>query len=91
MSVIRIVRKHNLDEAQIRAHLEELAAEFAEQIGIRYQWNGNQVDIERSGAHGFIRMMPGELELELKLGMLLRPMKGKIEQVINDYLDKHLA
>jgi len=91
MSTIRIKRRHDLDEAQVRAQVEELAREFSEQIGIRYQWQGNQLNIERSGANGYIRMNPGELELELKLGMLLRPLKGKIEQTIIEYLDKHLA
>jgi putative polyhydroxyalkanoate system protein len=91
MSTIRKIRKHNMDEPQIRAHIEELAKRFSEQAGIRYHWQGNQVNVERSGAQGYIRINTGELEVELKLGMLLRPLKGKIEQMIDEYLDQHLV
>lgn len=91
MSNISIRRKHTLDDEAIRAQIEQLADEFSGQIGLRYHWQGNQLNLERAGANGYIRMLPGELEIELKLGMLLRPLGGKIESTINEYLDRHLG
>lgn len=91
MALINIQRRHELDEERIREQIEALAQEFAQQVGIRYQWQGGQLNLERSGASGYIRMNPGMLEIHLKLGMLLSPMKGKIEQTIVEYLDRHLV
>lgn len=91
MSTITIHRKHNLDDAQIREHLQALIDQFSNEYGIQHQWQGSRLELERSGAKGYIRLGSGELELELKLGILLRPLKGKIEQGINEYLDKYLA
>jgi len=91
MSTIKIHRKHNLDDTQIREHLQSLLEQFSSEYGIRHQWQGDMLELERSGAKGFIRLQTGELELELKLGMLLRPFKGKIEHAILEYMDKNLG
>ena len=32
-----------------------------------------------------------DLEVDIRLSMLLTPLKGKIEQTVNDYLDENLA
>ena len=59
------------------------------------QWmkepEGERLEFKRSGANGFIEIGDHELEIEIKLGMLLTPLKSTIETKINDYLDEALG
>jgi hypothetical protein len=38
-----------------------------------------------------VRIGDQELEIEVKLGMMLRPLKGTIEKTITDYLEQRLT
>ena len=64
---------------------------LAEKLSAEYQWEKDRLVFKRSGANGFVRIGNQELEIEVKLGMLLRPLKSTIEKTISDYLDERLA
>ena len=49
------------------------------------------MEFKRSGANGFIDVGGQNLEIDIKLGMLLTPLKPTIETKINSYLDKALG
>ncbi len=64
---------------------------LAEKLSAEYQWEKDRLVFKRSGANGFVRIGNQEVEVEVKLGMLLRPLKGTIEKTISDYLEERLA
>jgi putative polyhydroxyalkanoate system protein len=92
MANIRIKRKHNLNRDDARAKVEELAKSLQAKLGANYQWDGDCLRFKRSGATGFIDVSrEGEVEVDVKLGLVLRPMKGMIEKSINEGFDTALA
>ena len=91
MAIIHITRSHHLDQATLRANVQELADTLAKKLSAEYRWEQDRLIFKRSGASGFIRLGNQELEVEVKLGMLLSPLKGGIESSITEYLDQRLA
>jgi len=91
MATIHITKSHQLDQETVRDNVQELADMLVEKLSAEYQWEKDRLIFKRSGAHGFVRIGNQELEVEVKLGMLLRPLKGTIEKTITDYLDQRLT
>lgn len=91
MSKINIVRKHSLNSKSIHKKVQELADKLAEDLAADYSWEEDRLVFKRTGAHGFVRMGKGELEIEVNLGLMFRPLKSTIEKTITDYLDESLG
>ncbi len=88
MATISIVREHRLPVDEVRSHVEALAEKFARELDASCQWEGDVMRFKRSGASGSIGVKGQEVEVDVDLGMMLRPFKARIEQSINDYLDE---
>lgn len=91
MATIHITRSHQLDPETVRSKVQELANTLVEKLSAEYQWEQDRLVFNRSGANGFVRIGDQELEVEVKIGMMLRPLKGTIEKTITEYLDQQLA
>ena len=91
MATIHITKSHQLDQETVRDNVQELADMLVEKLSAEYQWEKDRLIFKRSGAQGFVRIGNQELEVEVKLGMLLRPLKGTIEKTITEYLDQRLT
>jgi putative polyhydroxyalkanoate system protein len=91
MATIHITKSHQLDPETVRDSVQDLADTLAEKLSAEYTWEKDRLVFKRSGANGFVRIGDQELEIEVKLGMLLRPLKGTIEKTITDYLDQRLT
>jgi putative polyhydroxyalkanoate system protein len=91
MATIHITRSHQLDQETIHQKVEELANTLVEKLSAEYHWEQDRLVFKRSGANGFVRIGNQELEVEVKLGMMLRPLKGTIEKTIAEYLYQRLT
>jgi len=91
MATIHITRPHQLDQETVRDKVQELANTLVDKLSAKYTWEEDRLIFKRSGADGFIRIGNQELEVEVKLGMMLRPLKGTIEKTITEYLDQQLT
>jgi len=91
MATIHITKSHQLDEEAVRSNVQELADMLVDKLAAEYQWEKDRLVFKRSGANGFVRIGNQELEVEVKLGMLLTPLKGTIEKTITDYLEQRLT
>jgi putative polyhydroxyalkanoate system protein len=91
MATIHITRSHQLDQETVRDKVQELADKLSEELSAEYKWEKDRLVFKRTGANGFVRIGDQELEVEVKLGMMLRPLKGTIEKTITDYLDQRLT
>ena len=91
MARIQIKKNHRLDRDQVRAEVERLAQGLASELSASYSWEGDRLVFSRSGANGFIDIDDSALAIDIKLGMLLTPLKSTIESKINAYLDDALA
>jgi putative polyhydroxyalkanoate system protein len=91
MATIHITRSHQLDQQTVHDKVQELADKLSDELSAEYKWQKDRLVFTRKGATGFVRIGEQELEVEVKLGMLLTPLKGTIEKTITDYLDQRLV
>ncbi len=91
MARIRIKRQHQLDHATVRGEVEGLAERLAQELSADYSWKGDRLEFKRSGASGYLDIGGQQVEVDIKLGMLLTPLKSTIESKINAYLDRALG
>jgi putative polyhydroxyalkanoate system protein len=91
MANIRIKRSHRLGLDNARSEVEKIAKSLKSDLQADYQWSGNKLLFKRSGASGTIDVGGNYIDLDIKLGLLLSPMKGQIESSINQKLDAALG
>lgn len=87
MANIHIKQQHNLAHDEARKRVEEIARDLKKKLNTDYAWKGESLRFKRSGASGSIDLSDEFIELNIKLGMLLAPMKGKIESAIKEKLE----
>lgn len=77
------------DKARLAA--EKMAKRLQKEFDLDYEWDGDVLVFERSGVNGELTVAPKYVEMEVKLGFLLRMMKPTIEKHINENLDDIFA
>ena len=90
MAHISIHRKHHLGLEDARTQVEKIAETLKEKLNSEYSWEDNTLHFKRSGASGSIAVSEDTIDLDIKLGLMLRPMKGVIEKTILENLDQAL-
>jgi len=88
VSDIDLRREHGLDPVQARAMAERLLERLEREFGLRGEWAGNVLRFQRAGVQGHLALGPGDLHLQVTLGLLLKAMRGRIEQAIARELDQ---
>jgi len=91
MSNIHIKHPYTLVPDEARKRVEEIAKDLKKEYKMDYSWKGDQLHFRRTGASGSVELGDGMLELKIKLGMVLRPVKGKIEDSIRKNLIKEFG
>lgn len=91
MSKIKVKRQHALGAKKARSAVEKLAEKLHEDLEADYHWEGSTLQFSRTGATGHIDVGDEEVSIEIKLSLLLSPLKGKIEKTIEDEIDQYLT
>ena len=91
MSTIEIRHPHTLPPPQARQAVEDFAIKLGQRFGLDYRWEGDVLHFKRSGVDGRIALLPGELHVSAKLGLLFAAMKGSIEQEMRRVLAERLG
>jgi putative polyhydroxyalkanoate system protein len=91
MASITIHRRHSLGLEQARDLVGELAQSLEKDLNATWRWQGDELRFERTGASGLVRVADDLLDVEVKLGVLLRPLRATIAAQINERLDSLLG
>jgi putative polyhydroxyalkanoate system protein len=91
MPEILINRRHHLSQRSLRHRVEELAKELQRDLGADYHWDGNTLRFARKGAKGCVHVSKDTIDIEVRLSAALTPFRGRLEKMVNDYLDENLA
>jgi len=91
MATIEIKQAHQLGGAAARSAVETVAAKLRADLNASYQWQGDRLAFECPGAKGSIDVCDDAVQVSVDLGWLLKPMRGRIEASIRQYLDEGLA
>jgi len=90
MSDISLTKKHALPMAKARALVQEAADGLAAEYNLKSEWLGDTLRFQRSGIQGVISVLAAEIQLEVTLGFLLKPFRGKFVENIDRNFDKLL-
>jgi putative polyhydroxyalkanoate system protein len=91
MPTFTVVREHGQEAEQVRSAVEALAAELRREYGGDYAWQGDALRFAGRGVAGAIRVEPERVTVEVELALLLRPLRGRIEDEVRQRLDRALA
>ncbi|MDP6967613.1 MAG: polyhydroxyalkanoic acid system family protein [Gammaproteobacteria bacterium] len=91
MAIVSILYPHQRSMEEARSAADNFAGKLQNKLGVNCTWQGDTMQLERQGVNGALTLAPGEVCVELKLGMMLSPMKGQIESEIQRQLEKYLG
>ena len=90
MAKISIRHEHTQPERVVREVLHQLTDTLHKEYQITSVWHGSRVDFHRSGASGTLTLQPHQVDVEIKLSMMLSMFERKIRQVISDFCTENL-
>jgi putative polyhydroxyalkanoate system protein len=91
MADIRVERSHALGkEAALRAALR-VAERMKEKAQVDYRVQGDVIEFERTGAKGRLSVTEDRVVAEVKLGLMLKPMRGLVEGKIEEYFTRYFV
>lgn len=91
MSDIDVTRPHGRSVAEARQIVESLIGRMAKDYDLKHEWVGDTLKFERSGLSGQMAISPQDVHITAKLGLMLKPLKGRIEKELIGVLDRKLA
>lgn len=90
MTKIVIAKTHNKPAEEVEKLVDALQIELANKYGLKSQRNGDLVDFTGAGLKGTLSMDPNEVKIDLKLGMMMTMLAGKIESALKEKLNIYL-
>lgn len=91
MASISIHRSHQLGLDRARELVGQLALALEKDLNARWSWHGDELRFERAGASGLVRVGGDQLDIEVRLGLVVRPLRETIAAQINERLDNLLG
>ncbi|NMC70361.1 MAG: hypothetical protein GYA57_09885 [Myxococcales bacterium] len=95
MATIEIRRSHAMPVEELRKKVDQISGSLEAKYAVHGRWQGDEMLLEGSGmtrgVKGRIKLEASTVLIELDLPLLLRPMKGQVEESIARKLDKVLA
>lgn len=91
MASLRVAWPHQQSEELAREAVEAVARDLQGQLGASYAWEGAALRFRATGAQGSIRVEPGEVVVEVDLGLALLPFRRRIEEEVRNRLSTALA
>lgn len=91
MAKISLIRPHTMGVARARQIVDQVAAELATKHQVKSAWQGNTLDLSRSGLKGSLAVTDTEVNIRVELGLLLSAFKPIIEREITEQLNAKLA
>ncbi|GBG12825.1 diguanylate cyclase [Novimethylophilus kurashikiensis] len=91
MATIDIKQQHTLGREAAKQSAEKIAQKLKRELNADYRWQGETLKFDCPGAQGGIEVGEHEVRVAVDLSFLLRPMKGRIEREIHEYLAECLG
>jgi len=91
MTEIVVRRRHNLRLPSARRLAESMARRLRDEYGGSYSWKGDRLIFQRSGASGHLLVTKKDLEIHVTLGLLLTPLRARIEREIHAFCDERFG
>lgn len=90
MASLHIEHTTSLAKDDIREKLGEVMGKVEKKFDLEGSWSGDNYMFKRSGVDGKAVIQDGKVVVDIKLGMLLSALKGKIESELKSKLQEGL-
>ncbi|TNI82926.1 poly(3-hydroxybutyrate) depolymerase [Aeromonas salmonicida] len=93
LSTIQVNRQHPLGLAGVRLAAEAIAQDMSEEYQLDCEWEDEEETrllFRGAGVNGFLCLTDTNLQLEVRLGLMLLPVRSVLEQEILGYVDNRL-
>jgi len=92
MPKISISRNHSLSPAVLKQRLVDLGEKLQTKYQAKTSWEGEKtMNVKGPGVEGKLSISDTKVDVNLDIGFLLSPMKGKIEEALTKELDRVTA
>jgi putative polyhydroxyalkanoate system protein len=88
MSRITINRKHSLTHDQAQRAAESVAEQLKRRFKLRSQWEGDSLHFKHAGLKGQLELKESEVQIRIKLGLMMLALKPFLEQEIHLYMNE---
>jgi putative polyhydroxyalkanoate system protein len=88
MSDIHLKRAHGTTLTKAKKAAQNIADQMEASLELEMEWEGNTLWFERKGVNGMIEVSKTEIHIEVKLGIMLKPFKVKIQEAIERNMDQ---
>lgn len=89
MPKISISRPHSLAPAVLKQRITDLGEKLQSKYQAKTAWKDDKtMDVKGPGVEGKLTIANDKIDVNLDLGFLLSPMKGKIEEALTKELDR---
>jgi putative polyhydroxyalkanoate system protein len=89
MAAIVVRRHHTLGLAKAKGLAQSMARRLQKDYGGSFGWQGDVLHFERTGASGSVAVTRKGFEVHVELGLLLSPLRSRIEREIITFCDEH--
>ena len=91
MSEIKYKREHHLSIKDAKKIAQKAADDLGREYDLVSEWEGDTLHFHRSGVDGHMHVTAHYIDLNVRLGFLLRPFKAAFERHIERNIDTLLA
>ena len=89
MPKINLSRNHSLPPAVIKQRISDLGSKLQEKYQAKTSWvDDKTLNVKGPGVDGKLVIGGDKVDVNLDLGFMLSPLKGKIEETLGRELDK---
>lgn len=88
MSHISIKRAHHATLADAKKLADKVAAKLNKEYDLNSEWDGDVLHFDRSGLHGTLSVGAKDIQVDVKLGLLMAAFKGPIQSAMQTQLDQ---
>ncbi len=90
MADIKMSRAHEYTKDEAKKRIDRLLVKMSERMGLKCEWQGDTCTFT-GPAKGEIKVGEKNVDVEVKLGLAAKMMKGMIEKQLSDGLDRALG
>lgn len=90
MPDIELTRSHSLGLDEGRDAVERVAQDLETDLGVEYKWDDDTLLFSGQGADGRIEVASDTIQILINLSAFLQPMKSRLKQEAEQYLDRQL-
>lgn len=91
MATIDMIRNHTFGRERARVVVERIADTMQRKYAFESTWEGDTLNIRRSGVEGHIEVGENAVRMQARLGVMAGMLKGVIEQEIQRQFDEHFC